>query len=120
MSDGGAHCSNSVHWNGTSRGAGGVSPGFSVLGEDMTSFGLDVSPLERLEQHSVVGEFGSADWPFISALGREKLATEAGGGHADDMASPSELTPEDVGLNGVDSGVGESGGVGGGNETIGA
>ena len=37
---------------------------------------------------------------------------ETGGGHAGDVTGPSELAPEDAGLDGVDSGVSESGGVG--------
>ena len=115
VSGGGTHCSNSVHWGGASRGAYGVSPGSSVLDKDvpsMASSGADVGPLERFEQCSTVGEFGSAGWSFGSAPGREAFAGKTGGGHTSDVAGPSELAPDNVGLNGVDSSVGEGGGAG--------
>ena len=105
VSGGGTHCSNSVHWGGASRGVGGVSPGSSVLGEHVPSFGADAGPFERFEQRSTVDEFVSAGWLFGSAPGRGEFAGWGGGVGMRAMwpAHRSLRRPEDAGLDGVDS-----------------
>ena len=78
VSGGGTHCSNSVHWGGASHGVDCVSPGSSVLGEDVPSrsAGAGAGPRERFEQRSVVSEFGSASWPFGSRGTRKRGTCE--------------------------------------------
>ena len=82
------------------------------MGEKVPSAGVDAGPLERFEQRSAVSEFGSANRPFGSAPGREELPSETGDVRASDVVSPSELAPEDAGLDRVDFGISEGGGFG--------